>query len=52
MFKGDDNQADQGRQTEARHRLTTSEQIDYQRANLVRNILKAVDNFLKVVIKL
>jgi hypothetical protein len=52
MFKGDDNQADQGRQTEARHRLTTSELIDYQRANLVRNILKAVDNFLKVVIKL
>ena len=46
----DDNQANQGRQTKARHRLAASKLVDHERAYLVRNILKAVDDFLEVVV--
>jgi hypothetical protein len=46
----DDNQANQGRQTEARNRLATSKLIDHERADLVRNIFKAVSDFFKVVV--
>jgi hypothetical protein len=48
--KSDDNQTNQCWQTEARHRLVTSELIDHERANFVCNILKAIDDFLQVII--